>query len=575
MLDLKISGGTVIDGTGSPGQRADVGIRDGRIVAIGQVDEPARETIDASGKVVAPGFVDVHTHYDAQVFWDGSLSPSCYHGVTTIMGGNCGFSIAPLSADAADYLMRMLARVEGMPLESLQAGVPWDWESFGQYLDKLEGKVAVNAGFMAGHSAIRRVVMGERAVGHEATPEELERMKAMLAASLEEGALGFSSTISPTHNDAQGNPVPSRHASREELVELARVVRDHPGTSLEFLPGVAPFGEHEKSIMADLSLAAQRALNWNVLAANPSAPDLVENQLEATDYARERGAEVLALTVPQMPSVRINLHGGFVFDALHGWAPLFQLSIEDRIERLRDPVARKQLDEDANSPESGVMRNLAKWEHMKILETFAPENEGCEGRTVGEIAKDRGVSPFDAMMDIAVADELKTSFMPGALGSDGPEAWKMRGDLWRDDRTIIGASDAGAHLDMIDTFAQTTQVLGNGVREFGVIGLEDAVHQLTQVPAELYGLRERGVLREGWIADVVVFDAGTVATGEVYTRFDLPAGAGRLYADAHGVEHVVVNGTPIIREGELTGATPGTVLRSGRDTYTVEIPAKR
>ena len=211
MLDLKITNGRLIDGTGAPARSGDVGVRDGRIVALGSVDEDARETLDAAGRVVSPGFVDIHTHYDAQVFWDGTVSPSCYHGVTTVIGGNCGFSIAPLSDTAGEYLMHMLARVEGMPLESLREGVPWSWRSFGDYLDLLEGKLGVHAGFMVGHSAIRRVVMGERAVGHEATPEELEQMVALLRRSIQEGGIGFSTTISPTHNDGDGQPVPSRH----------------------------------------------------------------------------------------------------------------------------------------------------------------------------------------------------------------------------------------------------------------------------------------------------------------------------------------------------------------------------
>ena len=241
MLDVIIKGGTVIDGSGEQRRKADVGIRDGRIAAIGTIDEPARETIDATGKIIAPGFIDIHTHYDAQAFWDGTLSPSPFHGVTSIVGGNCGFSIAPLSPDAGDYLMRMLARVEGMPLATLQEGVPWSWESFGEYLDLLEGKLAVNAGFMVGHSALRRVVMGERAVGEEATEEEIAKMVKLLKDSLDEGGMGFSSTVAATHNDADGQPVPSRHASREELVTLAGAVCDLAGTTLEFLPGTTIF----------------------------------------------------------------------------------------------------------------------------------------------------------------------------------------------------------------------------------------------------------------------------------------------------------------------------------------------
>ena len=258
MLDVIIRGGKIVDGTGGPARHGDLGIRDGRIVAIGNVEEEARETIDAQGKVVAPGFVDIHTHYDAQVFWDGTLSPSSFHGITSVIGGNCGFSIAPLSPSAGGYLMRMLARVEGMPLESLEEGVPWNWKSFDDYLSQIEGTLSVNAGFMVGHCAIRRVVMGERAVGSEATAEELEQMVSLLHESLEQGGMGFSSTISPTHNDGEGKPVPSRHASREELIALAGAVRDHPGTTVEFLPGIGAFDEEKMQLMTDVSLAANR-----------------------------------------------------------------------------------------------------------------------------------------------------------------------------------------------------------------------------------------------------------------------------------------------------------------------------
>jgi N-acyl-D-aspartate/D-glutamate deacylase len=574
MLDVVITGGTIVDGTGAPRRRGDLGIRDGRIAAVGQVGESARETIDARGKLVAPGFVDVHTHYDAQVFWDGTLSPSSFHGVTSIVGGNCGFSIAPLSDSAGDYLMRMLARVEGMPLESLRAGVPWDWRSFGEYLDKLERRVAVNAGFMVGHSALRRVVMGERAVGHEATPAELDAMCELLAASLREGGLGFSSTISPTHNDAEGHPVPSRHASRDELIALARVVRDHAGTTLEFLPGVGVFGEKEKSLMADLSLAANRPLNWNVLAPTAGNRDYVEAQLSATDYARERGAEVLALTVPQAMTVRLNLFSGFVFDALPRWDDLFRLPVAERMVKLRDPAYRKVLDEGAQSDAAGMLRFLANWQNMRVVETFAEQNRDLVGKTIGQIADAEGKAPFDAFLDLAISDQLKTSFAPQAAG-DSEADWQARARVWQDDRAVIGASDAGAHLDMIDTFAISTNVLGNGVRRHGVLSVEQAVHQLSDVPARLYGLRERGRLAPGWHADVTVFDGDAIGSGPTYTRYDLPAGAGRLYADADGIEHVLVNGVEIVRGREHTGALPGTVLRSGRDTDTVEVPGGR
>jgi len=569
MLDVLIKGGKVVDGTGAPARQADVGIRDGRIVLIGETTEEARETIDATGKIVAPGFVDVHTHYDAQAFWDGTLSPSPYHGVTSVIGGNCGFSIAPLSPDAGEYLMKMLSRVEGMPLESLEEGVPWNWQSFGEYLDQLEGRLSINAGFMVGHSAIRRTVMGERAVGHEATEEELKEMVALLRKSMEEGGMGFSSTISSTHNDFDGNPVPSRHASREEILTLARQVRDFEGTTVEFLPGVG-WGEQEANYMADISLAANRPVNWNVLVANSSNMANTESQLAATDIARKRGAEVIALTVPQPMTIRINLDSGFVFDALHNWAPFFRLSKKEKLALLADPVKRKQMDEDARNPES-PMHMLANWENFTVDQVQKESLKPYRGRRIGEIAEELGKTPFDTLIDIAVEDDLRTYFMPPSMGEDD-ETWKMRGKLWQDDRTVIGASDAGAHLDMIDTFAFSSQVLSEGVRKRKLITMEEAIRQLTDVPARLYGLRERGRLEEGYHADVVVFDPDEVGLGETYTKFDLPAGAGRLYADARGIEHVFANGVEIIRDGKDTGARPGTVLRSGRDTSTVEVP---
>lgn len=574
MLDLKITNGTIVDGTGKPGYRGDVGVKDGRIVALGTVSEPALKTIDATDKIVAPGFVDVHTHYDAQVFWDPAVTPSSMHGVTSVFGGFCGFSIAPLHPDAGDYLMRMLSHVEGMPLESLQAGVPWDWKTFGEFLGKLEGRLAVNAGFCAGHSAIRRWVMGPRAVGHEATPQEIEQMAQLLRESIAQGAMGFSTTMSPTHSDGDAMPVPSRAASREELLALAKVCSEFEGTITEMLPGV-DFNEDTYKILTDFSLAAQRPVNWNLVAiqnASPAAVASAQVKLKATDYARERGAEVIALTLPMAATVRMNLFTGFIFDAIPGWFEMFRLPLAERMEKLRDKNYRQQLLAQAKSPAAGAMGGLLNFDVLKIDETFCAETEKYNGRMVGEIARAEGREPIDVMMDIALADGLKTSFMPSGR-DDSYATYVERAKLWRDDRTVVGASDAGAHMDSIDTFAFTTAMLANGVREHKVMSLEDAVQQLTQKPAQLFGLRERGELREGWYADIVIFDMDTVGCGKTYTRYDLPAGAGRLYADSTGIEHVIVNGTPIIANGELTGATPGRIFNPGRDTATRHIPA--
>ena len=573
MLDAKIVNGQLIDGTGAKAYRGDIGIRDGRIVAVGTVNEPAKETIDASGLVVTPGFVDVHTHYDAQVFWDPFLSPSCYHGVTTVVGGNCGFSIAPLGPDSLEYIGPMLARVEGMPLATLQAGVPWDWKTFGEYLSKLEGNLGINAGFMVGHSAVRRAVMGKRAVGHPATEDEIAKMRELVRASIREGALGFSTTVSRSHNDADGNPVPSRHATKAEILALAGVCREFEGTSLELLPDL-DFRQDTIDLMTDFSLAGQRPVNWNVLAVSTDSPEEAkeaERKLAVSDYARGKGAKIVALTLPARANMRLNFWSGFVFDSLPGWDALFRLPPEQRLEKLKDPTYRQFLDERAHSPEAGFTRFLAHWPVYVVSETFAPENKRFEGKSIGELAQELGKTPFDTLLDIVVADGLKTSLFL-AIGKTDKSSTALRAKLWQDPRTVVGASDAGAHLDLLDTFAFSTRMLQIGVREHQVISLEDAVHQLTQVPAELIGLRERGVLKPGWHADIVIFDPETVGLGEVYTKFDLPGSEGRLYADAIGINRVLVNGRTIVKDGVHTGAKPGTVLRPGRDTYTNKIP---
>jgi len=577
MLDLKIAGGTIVDGSGSPGYRGDVGIRDGRIVALGEVSEDARETVDATGRIVSPGFVDVHTHYDAQVFWDPALTPSCFHGVTTVLGGFCGFSVAPLTQEAAGYLAPMLARVEGMPLETLQQAVPWNWESFADYLGLIEGKVGLNAGFFAGHSAIRRVVMGERAVGEKATPEELEAMKRLLGQCLAEGALGLSSTISPTHNDGDGNPVPSRWATREEHLELARVVSEHEGTGMEFLPGI-DFDADTRELITDLSLASHRPVNWNAIAITGRTDDatVVEDRLAITDHARSRGGEVIALALACTPDSYLNFKTGFILDSLPGiWREVFKWPLEERKSRFRDPQVRRQMAEDAASvPEESIFLFVSRLAAYRVVSVRAEKNRKYEGRTTGEIASELGREPIDVMLDLALEDELLTVFAPNFGGHDH-ESYALRGRIWQDDRTIVGASDAGAHLDMIDTFAFSTMVLQEGVRNHKVISLEQAVHQLTERPARYAGLVERGLLKPGYHADIVVFDADRVGRGPAYNRYDVPGNQFRVYADAEGIDHVFVNGVEIVRNGEHTGKLPGTVLHSGRDTRTVALDAMR
>lgn len=569
MLDLRIDNGIIVDGSGGPRRGGSVGVRDGRIVAVGEVKDDAREVVDAAGKVVAPGFVDMHTHYDAQVFWDPYLSPSCFHGVTTILGGFCGFSIAPLTPEAAPYLLRMLARVEGMPLESLKQGTPWDWTSFGSYLDRLEGDVGVNVGFFCGHSAIRRVVMGERAVGEAATLQEVEAMKALLAQSIREGALGFSTTTSPAHHDGENEPVPSRWASREEFLALAEVVRNHEGAAVEMNTNTY-FPQDAIDLLIDVSLAAQRPVNWNlifVIGSDQATRERIAHQMSVADQARARGAEVLGLTVPHTPTMWLNFYSGAGLDSLPGWDAFFKNPRPNRLELLKDPEVRAQMKASAATDLKGY---VSRFEDFTVSTAFSESTRKFQGRRIGEIAAELGRDPFDVMVDIVIADDLKTSFMTN-LGGEDAATYRFRAEIWHDDRVLVGASDAGAHLDQIDTFALSSKFLGRGVREFGVISLEEAVHQLTARPCRFMGIKDRGELAEGKFADIVIFDPDTIGAGETYTRMDLPGEEGRLYADAKGVEQVFVNGVRIIENGVHTQARPGTVMRSGRDTYTVHL----
>jgi len=573
-LDLVIRGGILVDGTGTPGVRADVGVKAGRIVAVGLDVGSGAQEIDATGLTVSPGFIDVHTHYDAQVFWDPRLSPSSNHGVTSVFGGNCGFSIAPLSGKAEDaaYLMRMLSRVEGMPLESLEAGVPWAWHSFADYLASFDGRIAINAGFLVGHSALRRAVMGERAVGSEATDAEIAEMCRLLGNSLQEGGLGFSTTLSRTHNDADGQPVPSRHASDRELFALAAVVGEHEGTWLEMVSDTgSSFSPANVSRMTDMSKIAGRSLNWNVLSPDSRYREIYENQLAASDYAAQRGAKVLALAAPQPIRLVLSFEAGMVIDAMPGWADVMALPLPERIRQLSDPAVRLELNRSARNTTASIGA-LADWSGWTIVETAKGENKALQGMTIGALASRLHKAPLDAMLDLAIDEDLKTRLMPPPSGTDH-ESWQMLGAAWRDDRAIIGASDAGAHLDMIDTFAFSTQVLSQGVRERRLLTLEDAVHRMTDLPARTFGLHGRGRIAAGYFADIVVFDPDSIACGPLHTRHDLPAGFGRLFCDAIGVEHVVVNGVAVVTHGEHTEYLPGKVLRSGSDTLTVPLAA--
>jgi N-acyl-D-aspartate/D-glutamate deacylase len=556
--DLCIRGANVVDGTGAAMRRADVCIKDGRITSIDESPGEAVKTIDADGLVLSPGFVDPHTHYDAQLGWDPTASPSNLHGVTTVIGGNCGFSIAPLGVDGADYIRRMMSVVEGMPLEALESGLDWSWTSFGQWLDRLEGQTAVNAAFLVGHCALRRTIMGEEAVGNEATEEQLQRMRVLLRESLADGAIGLSSSRSFTHRDWDGNPVPSRAASEEELLALCRVVGEQDGTSLEFITDgcLQGFSDREVALMARMSLEANRPLNWNVFTIDSTEPARFENQLRASEEAAEQGARIVALTMPTLVGMTMSFLTYSPIHQLPGWRAILGLPLAERITALRSSEVRAKLLAGSRSPEAGVFLRVADFSNFRIGETFSRENEGLTGRLVKEVAAERTTGDFDTLIDIALADDLRSVFWPEPPDDD-EASWRMRQRAWNHEHTLLGGSDAGAHLDRMCGAPYTTEFLADCIRGRKLMSLEAAVHKASGLAADHMGFADRGRIAAGMWADLVAFDPDTVIDR---ATIDQP------HAPSLGISHVWVNGELVQTTQGPTDARPGKVLRRGRAT---------
>lgn len=573
MLDLLIRNGVVVDGTGGASRPADISIRDGRIVGVGRADEGAQRTVDADGLSVTPGFVDLHAHYDAQVFWDQALSPSPLHGVTTVVGGNCGLTLAPVEPGDEDFLTRLLARVEAIPVEALTAGVKFRWQTFPEFLDVVESlPLGLNIGFMVGHSAIRRAVMGSAASSEEASPEQLDAMRALLSDAIAAGGLGFSTANVVTQVDGDGRPTPPNFATRDEFVALSEVCGWHPGTSIEFIPGsfLRGFSDDDIELMADMSAAANRHLNWNTPLVNKTAPDLYPRQLMATDVAAERGGRVVPMFMPQNGPTQQDFLRGYVFRALPGWGWLFDLSPQERIRALGEPEVRDRLRAALDAETSGLAVSMrSAWGDYVVNEPADPALRHLEGRRVSDIAHERGISDFDAALDVAVAAKLEVGFVRYAYADNDEWTSAARVDVLRDPRVVLGASDAGAHMDMMVGADFPTRCLGELVREKGIFTLEELVHQFTQVPAQLYGLRDRGTVTEGAWADLVILDPDKVDAGPLHTIRDLPAGAPRLVTESSGVHRVFVTGTEVAIDGDITDERPGHLIRSGRDTDTV------
>lgn len=559
--DLAITGGTIIDGTGRPGYRGDVAVKNGRIASLGGAVADAREIIDARGKVVCPGFVDIHTHYDAQILWDRKLSISPWHGVTTVVIGNCGFGLAPTRREARERIVRTLEKVEGMSAEALRAGLGPDWpfESFPEYMDVLarQGQ-AINVAVLAGHTPIRTYVMGAAAVERPATGDEITAMCALVREAADAGALGFATSHAATHHGYEGHPVPSRLASVEEIASLVAAMAE--ATKLNGAGRGLVQATVGRTLFHDQFMAMARncdvRITWTALLSGLTGPGSHRWHLEKT---REQLAAGLAI-VPQVGCRPIlfdfNFDAPFFFEML----PLFKKTMQT------DRDGRRKIYADADFREAfrtegapDAKSAIAGWTGRTDI-SYAPGKEELEGRTLRDVADERGQDPVDAALDLSLETDFQIRFRLPLINFDEDEV----AELLQDPNTVLALSDAGAHASQLCDACYSTHLLSHWVREKGTLELERAIHMLTQRPAEVFGITDRGLLAEGRPADVVVFDPDTVGASPLRRVWDLPTGADRLVADAFGIDAVICNGQVIRRSGaDIDGAFPGILLRGG------------
>ncbi len=555
-FDLLIRGGTVVDGSGGPACRADVGVRGGRIAALGALRGGATRTLDADGLVVAPGFVDIHTHYDAQVFWDRMLTISPWHGVTSVVMGNCGFGVAPTRPAHRELMLRTLENVEGMALDALQVGLgeEWPFETFPQFLDAIERRgTAINVGALVGHTPVRLYVMGEAATERAATADEVAAMARIVAEALAAGAVGFATSQSPTHVGWGGRPVPSRAATFDEIATLADGL------------GAAGHGVMQATIgrgffldeLAVIQRRTRRPITWTALLAGLFGPDGHRPVLEQTAALQRDGVTV----VPQVSCRPLNFEfqwkAPFPFESMALFRPVSAAGHEGKKRIYADPEFRRAF------RERGTRGGIAgRWEDTVIADcTIEP---ALAERNVAEVAAERGVHPVDLVLDLALATDLDARFRMAVMNTDEATV----AELLTHPTTVLGLSDAGAHASQLCDAPFATHLLAHWVRAKEVLTLEHAVHLLTARSADLFGLHDRGRLTPGAAADVTIFDPATVGCSALRRVRDLPAGADRLIADATGIHQVIVNGVVLREDGrdvlDAAGPLPGRVLRGGR-----------
>jgi N-acyl-D-aspartate/D-glutamate deacylase len=549
-----LRGGTIVDGTGAPGRAGDVAISDGTIVGIG-TGLSGDSSIDASGCVVAPGFIDIHTHYDAQVFWDPALTPSCYHGVTTVVAGNCGFSLAPTMPDRRVLIARTLEKVEDMDVESLAAGIPWDFATFPEYLASVDAHgSALNFAAFIGHTPLRIYVMGDEASSRTATPAEVDQMARLVSEAMDAGAAGFATSFAITHLGADGQPIPSRWADRAELVALFRA----QAKTRRGVLGINGVNDQlHFSEIYDLQRELDIPITWTALLTSPTGSHL--KALALHREGREKGSAVYPQVSPRPLTFSMNMVEPFTLNTSPTFAGLMAGSLDDRARAYGDPAWRQRVrDGWASGPQGGLP---PRWETYELMESRAhPE---LVGQRLQTLAEERGVDEFDLLLDLALDEpSLRDIRVRAIVANDDDDAVRT---LLQEDGCTLGLSDAGAHVSQLCDAPLATDLLATWVREKGVLSVEQAVHKLTQVQAELFGFAGRGVLEEGFAADIVVFDPDTVAPGPLRRINDFPAGAERLTADQPaGMRHLLVNGVQVIDDGQLqttaVDARPGQLL---------------
>jgi N-acyl-D-amino-acid deacylase len=553
--DLIIKNGTVIDGTGAAGQRADVAIAGGKVAEIGKVTEGARRTVDASDLIVTPGFVDPHTHYDAQICWDPMVSCTSWHGVTTVVMGNCGVGIAPCREKVREIAAWDLVNVEAIPFDALSRGITWEWESFPQYLDAAARRGSgINLAFLAPLTPFRHFVMGEESMQREASPEETREIATLLGEAVEAGAFGFSTTTLPQHIGYQGRPLACRLASREELKAYANALKKVGRGSIEMAltrrGGVV--SEEEYELLKFMLEESGRPVTWLAMASRPDRPEATEQTMRRLEPLIARGGVPQVLCKPFV--VQMDLRNPFSFADMQMWGPVFNQTVEKQKEFYRDPRFRAAFREELKRPHLFQGR----WNRVEVLEVANPALKTYERKTVAEAAEMRGKDPLDTFFELALEDDLNIQYTMQQYHEEGIRR------LITDPRTMIGLSDGGAHVNMLCDAGYCTYLLGTWVRERQAMPLEQAVKRITSEPADLFGIKDRGRLQVGRPADVTIFDERTVGSAKrARMQEDLPGGGRRLVMPAEGIEYTVVNGKVLYEHGKHSGAMPGQVLRSG------------